>query len=1740
MLDMTDFALWKQRIRLYCRGKENWVNIMKSIDEGPFRMGTFRETLADKNEGLPKDIYTLINHYTDEKDIWDNVKMLLEDGRVVVQNVQGRKNKGQGNNARGTGAAGNGRVQNRVGNVNPGQARQIKCYNCNDEEQLLFIAGGQENVVDEDVDEPPIQDLVLNVDNVFQADECDAFDSDVDEAPTAQTMFMANLSSAYPVYDEVGLSYDLDILSEVHDHDNYQDAICEHHEVHEMHDDVQPNCLVDSDAEYTSEANMIPCDQKYDAIEQKNLLIANDNLIANCLSKEVFYIATNSELTELLEYVIDTCLKDFNKRDKKQATTPFNRKKQVTFEDQCKTSNNNTQKHVEQLNIQKTNVPGIPSTRVSSCTNASGSKPRSNTKKNRISLDKNVNKKKVEEHPRTNKSSLTKASRVDSSISCKRTVVQIVLWYLDSGYLKHITRNHSRLKNFVKKFIETVRIENDHFGSIMGYEDYVIGDNMISRVYYVERLGHNLFSVGKFCDSDHEVAFRKHSCYVRDTNGVELIKGSRGSNLYTISVKDMIKSSPIYLLSKASKNKSWLWHRRLNHLNFGTINDLAKKYLVRGLPRLKFEKDHLCSACQLRNSKKHSHKPKAKNTIMEVLHTLHMDLCRPMRVQRINRKKYILVIVDDYSRFTWINENLRKLQPTADIGIFVGYAPRRKGYRIYNKRTRRIMETIHVQFDDLSEPIDYVQLEPPRVKRPISPATAVQVPVISAATPSSTTIDQDAPFPSHSPSSSELQRPISHQGVAARSTIIEDNPFVTADNDPFVNVFAQEPSSEASLIWDISSAESIHGLWYPKDTAMALTAYADADHAGCQDTRRNNMANENVPTPTLTRSDDQILPFAAWISMDILQNTNFFRAFTASTSAPTIYLQQFWDSFMFEAKTGAHRFQLDEDWFRLDANLLREALEITLVDQAHQFMPPPSGDAIMDFLNQLGYPGEIHFVSIMAVNNLYQPWRAILSMINQCLTGKTSGFDRPRYPVLQILWANHLLGRHHNIHQRFGSPLNLAEDDLSLENLKFVSKGKIDEVFRMLIPEELIMHNIRNTPYYNAYLEMVAKHERKITAEKEGGKKKTAPKADKLMKPASAKQAKPATAKQPKPKPVKEKSTKPTSLQKVDKGKVTKAQTVKSSLQLIDEPDEEQDQPEPVPEPQGADAETGTDTDKVISESDTKILNIGEEQEEDVDNKVYLEEQTVKLDEGQAGSDPDPGKIHVALAGPNPKPMHDDFVATVYPKVHESLKFSADKQVILEDPLSSSETLSFMKILDSKLAARVTALEKKFSDFEQKSQTLDTATQNLGSRVFTLELWDLPYKYNQTVNEVVKEADQNSLQLHSPQPGKRLTLEKLLPEDTDTAHLSKIKTRPDWLKPVPEEDRPETPKPDWIIPSTDLPEAENNWADALAKSYKDPEENKLLSKIRDMGIKWFCKRIGKKKIEECHRLLTDQVDLVNPEGYRLVPDMSKPLPLGGLPDFGLEELVPSLWIESKRDYNISAAYGITHWWFKRNEFYITRHSAPSNRRAVKSHMRILSVISIKTFERYGYAFLREIVIHRADYNEYKISEDDFKNLHPNDFKDMYLLHLQSKLNHLSRSNKVHFYNAINLWIRNIVIRQRVGDLKHGIKSYQTKLNLTEPIWDALNFLFKECAQVSDGTLTRVLHKLDHMVKDFRLYQYNPDMKNRIWYEDDKKKSEEFMEVIERRLKIQRIFQSLESFVGGRFRDVDYMTLNYSE
>nr|GEW15348.1 hypothetical protein [Tanacetum cinerariifolium] len=500
---------------------------------------------------------------------------------------------------------------------------------------------------------------------------------------------------------------------------------------------------------------------------------------------------------ELLEYVIGTCPQSSQQRAKQLANTPLISKKQVTIAKPSDRQDSNKQVHVVAVKPQKTNVLVPPSTGVTSYPKASGSQPKSNPKTNRISPAKGANKLHVEDLPRTNKSHLRTTNRVDSSSRIKRTVINsnsdsicqtcnkclssfdhdmcvvvyvksVVIphstrhnceverkikqvwkpkhverkmkqvwkpkqvrkmWKLTGKVLttighqwrptgqilhlgkqcpltrftppqvvsaaqnkkqascsKHMTGDRSRLLNFMKKFIGTVRFGNDHFGAIMGYGDYVVGKSVISMVYYVEGLGHNLFSVGQFCDSDLEVAFRKHSCYVRDT--------------------DEAVATACY-----TQNRS-LIHTRHHKTPYELV-----------------------------------HNKKPDLTIFKVFGVL----CYP----------------------TNDSEDLGKLQPTTDTGIFVGYASSRKGLKdrvlLLKQYKLRSPQPVHLYLPPL------IKTHPLHV------------------------------FHHHlRPYNLKVYPP----GVVAEPHFMEDHNVAPVDNNPFVNVFASEPHSEASSSGNISSTES--------------------------------------------------------------------------------------------------------------------------------------------------------------------------------------------------------------------------------------------------------------------------------------------------------------------------------------------------------------------------------------------------------------------------------------------------------------------------------------------------------------------------------------------------------------------------------------------------------------------------------------------------------------------------------------------------------------------------------------------------------------------------------------------------------------------------------------------------------------------------------------------------------------------------------------------------------------------
>ncbi|GKD92151.1 hypothetical protein Tco_1371988 [Tanacetum coccineum] len=615
------------------------------------------------------------------------------------------------------------------------------------------------------------------------------------------------------------------------------------------------------------------------------------------------------------------------------------------------------------------------------------------------------------------------------------------------------------------------------------------------------------------------------------------------------------------------------------------------------------------------------------------------------------------------------------------------------------------------------------------------------------------------------------------------------------------------------------------------------------------------MANENVPAPAPTRSDDQILPFAAWVPIgksnfvldlqkkqrnpifqiyvDILQNINFFRAFTASAS-------------------------LDEEWFILDANLLREALEITPVDQAHQFVSPPSGDAIMDFVNQLGYPGEIHFVSRMAgiitrtnVDYAELVWKEFVQAIQTFLTDKVNlgiptkkGKNTKPHVIHYSRFTKliiYYLRRIHNIHQRSRSPLNLAKDDLSLGNLKFVPKGKTDEVFGMQIPKELIMDNIRNAPYYNAYLEM--------------SKKPTIAEQPKLV---PSKQSKPVPAM--KPKVTQEKPLEPSHAKHPKRGKMS-LETFQAHGQApvggvaIREQVEEATRQLPVVEGKGK--AIATDEQDAASANIVHDTPYPADAETRADTNITTKEKTVELDKGQARSDP--GKT--LESGPLPKHEHMDEDQAGPNPGQKPVIAATTEATTTTLPLPPPPPLQQQSATNSSLASRVSTLEQRsplrdrfrelpeadmkeilhqqmfesgsykslpehvalYEALNSSSSSTPGTYQSQPEHVALYEALEASMNRNNRDEFLESTAKSRSKQPPAPQSSawktsdtrkspsssskqksvplsKQLVKEVPIPddanisdsEDTDIAHLPKIKTRPNWLKPVLEEDRQET------------------------------------------------------------------------------------------------------------------------------------------------------------------------------------------------------------------------------------------------------------------------------------------------------------------------------------------------------------
>nr|GEW32567.1 integrase, catalytic region, zinc finger, CCHC-type, peptidase aspartic, catalytic [Tanacetum cinerariifolium] len=769
-----------------------------------------------------------------------------------------------------------------------------------------------------DVDYHPVRDLAFNVDNIFQEDECDAFDSDFDDEPTTPSIFMANLSSAGPSNQQASPS-NASILSEVHDLENAIYPCDDNQDEHEIHNEVHPKNIIESSRVHMGNSNVIPYEQyfsvndvsvvpsfassilndayvlhnndvyvphdplapelniykeqnnkiieenvtalkqkfkqketkfltdlsnlknlkdklenklysqdqstqtvhmmlkptklydqdvetaigvqnpfylkkakraqpAYDGtellkmhhvsvlvtsskedlelaettrikmnekmndhvcvekrvkttppnyskenfmaiftpqrqltleqsgeIERKNLLIINENLIAKCIAQDVFYTVTNSAMTASRFHELSTAYTvamnldvelEVEKLKHQHLKENIENFKSKSFKDVLEfDAFFELGKWDDQIQAHKNTI------RVSNATKARGSWPKSNIAHYRTLPANSVPKKKVEDHHRKIKSKLSKKNRVDLSTSIRHTVFN----------------TNSNL--LFKTCTECI--------SSFNHDQKIIYLNW----HHWKPTGRT-FPLGAQCPLTRNTTPKVLPVKQwKPTGRLIPLKGQCPLIRPTALTSDTMLAEPHV-------------HNTPVEYNLVCTNQHDPNYLVRGLPRLKFEKDHLCSECQLEKSKKATHQPKTINTIMEVLHRLHIDLCEPLRGKSINGKKFILVIIDDYSRFTWV-KFLRSKDETPEFVVKL-----LKQLQVGLNKTVR-----HPMFDEY--------FKPSTVDQQVPPAPVVHILVNPPCPLVSIPIDQDAP--------SE-----------------EVNPFDPADNEPFVNIFAPDPSSVVS------------------------------------------------------------------------------------------------------------------------------------------------------------------------------------------------------------------------------------------------------------------------------------------------------------------------------------------------------------------------------------------------------------------------------------------------------------------------------------------------------------------------------------------------------------------------------------------------------------------------------------------------------------------------------------------------------------------------------------------------------------------------------------------------------------------------------------------------------------------------------------------------------------------------------------------------------------------------------
>nr|GEU51320.1 putative reverse transcriptase domain-containing protein [Tanacetum cinerariifolium] len=515
--------------------------------------------------------------------------------------------------------------------------------------------------------------------------------------------------------------------------------------------------------------------------------------------------------------------------------------------------------------------------------------------------------------------------------------LNLILWIVDSRCSKHMTGNLQLLRIFVKKFMGT-------FASGM----YILLQSL-----------------------DLEIMFKDD----------DLLIDSRNSNLYTISISEMMASYPICLMSRATSTKYWLWHRRVSHLNFGTINQLTSKGLVDGHLKFRYNKDHLCLAYEQGKSKKASLSSKLVPSTESKLELLHMDLCGPIRVANINGKKYILVIIDDYSWYVDSSKDSQSMPSKTDLDNLFG--PLYEEYYAMSSpevSDNSAVNTLDNEHTSSSSSIVVEEDEAPQIVS--SPTEQVST------EPNSLVLNENA--------DELVQEDVANFDGnvfynAPPTYVFEEAESSSTYQDPSnMHELLQKHRSSTPTKKHLKEVKRIFrylrqtinmGLWYLKDSGFKLIAYSDADLTGCNDDCKSTYRGIQFLGDKLVNWSSKKQDCTA------MSRVEFKTVSKVPDTEDTI-------KFMLDTEEFTHIM----DMFQVTLHLLVETLE-------NLFVAPVNIQTIKAFMNRVGYQGVVDKVSALNTKNLAQPWQTMFKVFNRCLTTRTSGYDQTKINILQLFHA---------------------------------------------------------------------------------------------------------------------------------------------------------------------------------------------------------------------------------------------------------------------------------------------------------------------------------------------------------------------------------------------------------------------------------------------------------------------------------------------------------------------------------------------------------------------------------------------------------------------------------------------------------------------------------------------------------------------------------------------------------------